>query len=211
MIRLHYYPGTASLAPHILLREIGAAFDLVLVDLTRNAHKAPDYLALNPAGRIPTLADDDTVVFESAAICLHLADHHPEARLAPPPGSPERSRLYQWLMYLTNTVQADLLVHFFPERYTLLPPEAETVRAAAAHRLGEMFALLDRAVGDGPYLLGEGFTLVDAYLFMLCRWARNLPVAPRNFPNLDRLLSRLSDRASVETACQAEGLEAPWV
>lgn len=211
MIRLHYYPGTASLAPHILLREIGAAFDLVLVDLTRNAHKAPDYLALNPAGRIPTLADDDTVVFESAAICLHLADHHPEARLAPPPGSPERSRLYQWLMYLTNTVQADLLVHFHPERYTLLPPEAETVRAAAAHRLGEMFALLDRAVGDGPYLLGEGFTLVDAYLFMLCRWARNLPVAPRNFPNLDRLLSRLSDRASVETACQAEGLEAPWV
>ena len=86
MYKLFYSPGSAALAPHAALEETGAAHELVLVDMKSNAHKKPDYLKLNPAGRVPTLVDGDQVVFESAAIMMHLADKHPASGLAPAPG-----------------------------------------------------------------------------------------------------------------------------
>ena len=116
MITLHYHPGNASFAPHVLLHEIGAPFELRLVDRANNAHKSPDYLKLNPNGLIPVLVDGELVLYETAAICLHLADTHPESYLAPPLGSAERAHLYKWLMWLTNTVQANLILYFYGER-----------------------------------------------------------------------------------------------
>src|SRR5689334_10559721 len=103
MYALYYYPSNASMAPHMVLEEIGAPFELRLVDRERQAHKTPEYLRLNPNGLIPVLVDGDLVLFESAAICLHLADRHPESRLAPPLGSPARAHFYKWLIHLTNT------------------------------------------------------------------------------------------------------------
>jgi glutathione S-transferase len=105
MIQLHYYPSTAAMMPHILLEEIGVPYQRVLVDRMKDAHKAPDYLQLNPNGLIPVLIDGDLVLYETAAICLHLSDTHPQAGLAPPLGSPERAHGYKWLMWLTNTRQ----------------------------------------------------------------------------------------------------------
>jgi glutathione S-transferase len=88
MIQLYYHPGNASLTPHMLLEEIGAPFELVFVDRANAAHKSPEYLKLNPNGQIPVLVDGSFVLYEAAAICLHLADHHPDAKLAPPLGTP---------------------------------------------------------------------------------------------------------------------------
>src|SRR5450755_61261 len=118
MLKLYYYPGNANLAPHMLLEELGAPYELLLVDRNAQAHKATDYLRLNPNGLIPVLVDGDLVLYESAAICLHLADRHPEAHLAPPLGTAERAHFYKWLIHLTNTVQAELLSYFYPERQT---------------------------------------------------------------------------------------------
>ena len=118
MYQLYYYPGNANLAPHILLEEIGAAVELILVDRRVNGQKDPDYLRLNPNGRIPTLIDGDLVLFEAAAICLHLADRHPEANLAPPHGSAERAHFYKWLVFLTNTIQTDSMANHYPEKHT---------------------------------------------------------------------------------------------
>ena len=94
MLQLHYFPGNASLAPHILLEEIGAPFELLLVDRTQSAQKSPAYLALNPNGLIPvlTVAGNDLVLYEAAAICLHLCDTHAGVHLAPPVGSVQRAR-----------------------------------------------------------------------------------------------------------------------
>lgn len=92
-MKLFYYPGNASMAPHFVLEEIGRPFELEYVDRTHDRHKSPDYLALNPNGLIPVLIDGDLVLYEAAAICLHLADAHPEKRLAPELGTPERA---QW-------------------------------------------------------------------------------------------------------------------
>ena len=111
-MKLFYYPGNASMAPHFVLEEIGRPFELEYVDRTHDRHKSPDYLALNPTGLIPVLIDGDLVLYEAAAICLHLADTHPEKRLAPELGTPERAQCYKWLMWLTNTLQATFIANF---------------------------------------------------------------------------------------------------
>ena len=99
---------------HLLLRELGTPFELVLVDRAVDAHKAPDYLRLNPNGLLPALTDGELVLYETAAICLHLCDTHPSAGLAPALGSAERAHFYKWLVWLTNTLQAALIPYFYP-------------------------------------------------------------------------------------------------
>ena len=106
MVRLYYYPGNASLLPHMMLREAGAPLELVLVDRTKDAHHAPEYLRLNPNGLIPVLSDGDVVLYETAAIAFYLAEKHPEAGLAPAPGSARRPDFLRWMVHLTNTPQA---------------------------------------------------------------------------------------------------------
>ena len=126
MKKLHYFPGNANLAPHIVLQEVGAEYELVPVDRKNSSHKSPAYLKLNPAGRIPVLEDGDLVLFEAAAICLHLADTHPDSDVAPPVGSSERAQMYKWLMYLTNTIQPEVLTYHYTDRHQPLPRPAAT-------------------------------------------------------------------------------------
>ena len=145
MITLHYLPGAASLAPHILLLEAGAAFKLQLVDGDNNAHKSPAYLALNPTGLIPVLVDGDLVLYETVAIGLHLADTHPAAGLAPALGSAARAHFYKWLVWLTNTMQATLIHYFYPERMVDEGNAAAVaqVKAHAQARVGDCLAQID--------------------------------------------------------------------
>jgi glutathione S-transferase len=117
MIQLHYSPSTASMVPHIVLVEIGQPYERVLVDRSVRAHKSAEYLQLNPNGLIPVLTDGDLVLYETAAIVLHLCDTHPQARLAPLLGTAQRAHFYKWLAWLTNTLQAALIVYFYPERW----------------------------------------------------------------------------------------------
>ena len=155
MLRLHYYPGNASLAPHVLLHEIGVPFELVLVDRTRDAHKSAAYLQLNPNGLIPVLQDGPLVLYETAAICLHLADTHPAARLAPPLGSVERAHFYKWLVWLTNTLQALLIHYFYPERLVNDGDSAAAaqVKAHAEARIATLLQQLDDQLAShgGPW------------------------------------------------------------
>ncbi len=207
MYTLYYYPGNASLAPHLLLEEMGVPFHLALVDKKHNAQKSPEYLALNPAGRIPTLVDDGQAIFESAAICLHLCDTHPTKGLFPLMGDPNRSLGYQWLMYLTNTIQTELLMYFYPERYTTHPEEAPHIVAAQETRITEMFALVDRALENANYLLGNSPSLCDFYLFMLASWADEFKTPPMSFKNIARVLKALAARPNVQKVCAKERID----
>lgn len=212
MYQLYYYPGNANLAPHILLEEIGAAHELILVDRGNNQQKSPAYLKLNPAGRIPVLVDGDLVLYESAAICLHLADRHAAAGLAPALGSRERSQFYKWLVYLTNTLQAELLLYFYPERLADDAAAAAQIKAHAERRCGEMLDLIETALaaGAGPFLLGADYRAVDAYLLMLCRWTRGMDRPARRRPHLARLLEAVMARPGTQRAFAAEGIAAPF-
>jgi glutathione S-transferase len=162
----------------MMLREIGAPFELRLVDRANNAQKSPEYLRLNPNGRIPVLIDGDLVLYETAAVALHLCDRHPEAALAPPPGTPERSLFYRWMVHLTNTPQAEYRSWFYPHEHVADAAAAPAVKAAAQVRLEGMFDRIANQLGAGPWLLGERFSAADLFLFMLIRWGRGMPRPP---------------------------------
>jgi glutathione S-transferase len=209
--KLYYYPGNANLAPHMLLEELGARYELVLVDRNKNAQKSEEYLKLNPNGRVPTLIDGDLVLYEAAAICLHLVDRHPEAGLAPVIGSAERAEFYKWLVYLTNTLQAELMTYFYPERLIDDAAAAAQVKAHAEARVGGMLDLIEThfAAHGGPFLLGERYSAVDPYLLMLSRWTRMMKIPARNRSHLGRYLERVVARPPIQRAFAGEGLGAP--
>ena len=137
MIELFYYPGNANLAPHFILEEMGVPYKLRLLDREKNEHKGEAYLKINPSGRVPAARDGDLSIFETAAICLHICDKYPEKGLAPKFGTPERTKFYSWLMYLTNTVQTEAIMWWYSERYTTDPAGVPAVKAAAERRLAD--------------------------------------------------------------------------
>jgi glutathione S-transferase len=208
---LYYYPGNASLLPHLMLREIGRRFELRLVDRTRNEQKSAEYLELNPNGRIPTFVDGDLVLFETAAIALHLADNYPDAGLAPPFGSPDRAQFYKWMVHLTNTPQAEFRAWFYPHEHVSDEAAASSVKAAAEIRLQAMFARIETQLGNGPWLLGERFSAADLFLFMLIRWGRSMEVPPRSRAGLMAFAERVLERPAVQETLAAEGLVPPFI
>ena len=213
MLQLHYFPSNASMAPHMLLEEIGVPFELKRVDRTRQAHKSADYLKLNPSGLIPVLVDDGLVLYETAAICLHLADTHPRAQLAPPLGSAARAHFYKWLAWLTNTLQASLILYFYPERWADDDAAVAQVKSHAEARIGGLLQQLDDELSrhGGPWLLGDAYSAVDPYALMLCRWTRGFGRPARGYAQLGPYLQRMLARPAVRRVFEKEGLAQPWV
>jgi len=215
MITLHYHPGNANLAPHIVLEELGVPFELALVDRGKGAHKSAEFLKLNPNGKIPVLVDGDLVLFETAATCLHLVDSHPAVHLAPPLATPERAHFYKWLIWSTNTLQAMLMHFFYGDRLVDdgNATGAAQVKAHAEAQIGGMLDLLDRelAAHRKPWLLGDAYTAVDPYVLMLSRWTRSFGRPARSLPNLGPYLQRVLARPAVQRAFATEKLAPPLV
>ena len=203
-MRLHYLPGTAAMAPHAALAEIGVPYELVRVERDEDGRPSEAYLALNPWGKIPTLEDGDLVLTESAAICLHLADRFPDARLAPQVGTRERSELYRWLLWLSNTVQMTQMRHFYPDRHG-----TEGVKAAADAELAEHYDLIDRHLADREWLVGDERTVADLFLFMLTRWGRFLEPPAWERPNLRAHWLLTLRLPGVQKMIEEQGLELP--
>jgi glutathione S-transferase len=215
MITLHYFPSNASMTPHLLLRELGVPFELALVDRAQGAHKSPAYLKLNPNGLIPVLVDGDLVLYETAAIVLHLVDTHPAAGLAPALGTAERASFYKWLVWLSATLQS-MMPHYFYADRMVAPGNADgtaQVKAAAEARIASLIDQLEAefARHGGPWLMGERFTALDPYAFMLCRWTRGMQRPARTLPHLGAFLQRMLARPAVQATIAAEKLPEPWV
>lgn len=208
MFKLFYAPGSAAMAPHAALEEIGAKYELVLVDLQKKAHQRPEYLKLNPKGRVPVLIDGNFILTESAAILMHLADRHPEAKLGPAPGTPERGHWYQWLLYLSNTLQPAFLEYFYPERtFASAPNTQQQLKTSAERRLASMFIYIDAELATrGPYLLGDNFSAPDLFLHMLARWSRWFEKPAYRYPHIKQLTDRVKARPAVVRMMKAEGI-----
>lgn len=208
--KLFYFPGNANLAPHMVLEELGVPYELVLVDRAQNAHKSAEYMKLNPMGRIPTYVDGDLVISETAAICLHLADKH--HMLAPKLGTAERGRFYSWLMYLTNTVQAELIFYFYPEKIAQGDAARAEIKSSEEARVSGMFDTIEQELADGrPYLLGNTYTILDPYLLMLGRWTRGMKRPARTLPKVGAYMNRLLERPAIRRTFEQEGLKAPLI
>ncbi len=216
MIRLHYFPSNASFAPAVLLRELGLPFDAVRVDRAHGEHKSPAYLRLNPNGLIPVLEHDGLVLYETAAICLHLVDHVVQPALAPPLATPERAQFYKWLVWLSSTLQSALITYFYPERL-LAEGNAEgvrQVRAAAQARVIDLLGQVDAQLArhGGPWLLGSDYLAVDPYAFMLCRWTRGFERQPaRDFAHIGPWMQRVLARPAVQATIAFEQLQPPLI
>jgi glutathione S-transferase len=206
MIELHYYPSNASFAPHLLLEEMGIPYTLRQVDRASNEHKSPEYLKLNPNGLIPTLVDGDLVLYETAAILMHLADCHPG--FAPAPGTSERAQYYKWMVWLTNTLQAMLIHYFYPDR---MATDAAEVKARAEAQVAPMLDQLDAELArhGGDWFLGAQFTAVDPLVFMLCRWTRMQARPAKTRPALGAYLKRVLDRPATQRVVAKEKLPDP--
>lgn len=208
---LYYFPGNASLMPHMLLREIGAPFELRLVDRASNQQKSAEYLKLNPTGTIPVLVDDGVPIYETAAISLYLADRHPETGLAPAFDSPLRGAYYKWMVLLSNALQTQYRAWFYAHEFVDNPDYVESVKTVTASRIATTFGQVSAHLAQNRWLMGEAFSAADLYLFMFVRWGRALPVPPRTDPVLADFAARVTARPAVLAALEAEGITPPYV
>ena len=213
MVRLYYYPSYISLFPHILLEEMGLEYELVFVDRYANAHKRPEYLELNPNGLIPVLRDGDLVIYEAAAISLHLVDRHPSAGLAPPLRTSERAHFYKWMAWLATHLHPALSMYLHPGKWMQETDDMAVLRRNAERRVGDLSDIIDAELAShqGPWLLGKTYSALDAYALTLCRWSRRMPRPAVQWPHLGPYARRILERPAVRRAFQQEYLDEPWI
>lgn len=200
-MKLYYAPGACSLSPHIVANEAGIPLDLVKVDTkTKTIAREGDYWDVNPKGYVPALElDDGELLTEGPAIVQYLADLAPAAGLAPENGSFARVRLQEMLNYITAELHKTYSPLFNPE---LLP----LVREERLAYLRKRYALLEKQLAGRRYLIGDRFTIADAYLFVVTNWARAVKLDLGEFPNLEAFQKRVGSRKAVLKAMRAEGL-----
>jgi len=198
-MKLYYTPGACSLAPHIALRETGAAFDLVKVDLAaKRIEDGSDYRGINPKGAVPALElADGSVLTENAAILQYIADEH-GGDLIPDEGL-RRYRLLEWLNYIATELHKG-----FGPLWNPATPEA--ARDATREALAGKFDYLQHGLGDGPFLTGEAFTIADAYAFAVLNWTGVHQIDLSRWPGLAAFVKRVAERPSAQAALRAEGL-----
>lgn len=200
-MKLYYAPGACSMSAHIVLRELGYRFDLEQVDLrTGRTANGTDYSTVNPKGYVPALVlDDGQVLTEVAAILQYLADSRPKLGMAPPAGDLAHYRLLEWLNFISTEVHKTLGALFNPA----LPAECRGVPLALFERRCDWLA---GALGEGPYLMGERYTIADPYLFTVLNWTPVLAVDLGRWPALKDYLARVAARPAVQETLTAEGL-----
>jgi glutathione S-transferase len=200
-MKLYYSPGACSLSPHIVAAEAGIPLKLIKVDVTsKTISREGDFWDVNPKGYVPALElDDGQVLTEGPAIVQFLADRAPGAGLVPANGTFERVRLQEALNYLTSEIHKSYSPLFRPD---VLP----AVREERLAYLAKRYAFIEKQLEGRKYLLGDRFTVADAYLFTLTRWARAVKLDLSGFPNLDAFQKRVGSRKAVLEAMRAEGL-----
>jgi glutathione S-transferase len=206
MYTLYYSPGTASLVVHLALLEIGAPYQLELVDFEKQAQRSAAYLRLNPQGTVPTLLIDGKPYAESVALLMMLSDRHPEARLAPAPGSAARNEWYQWLVYLGTALGATYRFWFYPPELGA-EEHPVAVRAGLRARIEATWDRIDaHLAAHGPCLLGAERSAADLLLLMYMRWSRNMPRTALTWPALKDFATRMRVRPSWQKLCDLENL-----
>lgn len=200
-MKLYYSAGACSLTPHIALIEAGLAFEAI--SAPTKTHQLPDgsdYYQINPLGYVPLLVlDDGRQLRECAVIIQYIADQAPDKHLAPANGTFERYKLQEWLSFIGTELHKNFAPLFTPG----MPAEAKTIIKA---RLIERLTWVDSELAKSDYLMGEAFTVADAYLFNVSNWARFVAVDIAKLENLAALRARVSARPAVQEAMRAEGL-----
>ena len=200
-MKLYYTPGACSLSPHIVAHELGIALQLDKVDLkTKQIEGGADFVSINPKGYVPALElDNGELLSEGPAIVQYLADLKPESGLAPANGTFARYRLQEILTYINSEIHKSYSPLFNPNT-------SAEVRAEREEYLRKRYTLIEKKLGEQPYLLGSGYSVADAYLFTVTNWSNHLKIDLTAFPNLLAFQKRVGERPAVQAALRAEGL-----
>ncbi len=210
-MKLYYSPGACSLAPHIVLEEVGAGYELGRVDLAANQQNSAEYLRINPKARVPTLADGDWVLTECPAILRYIASRHPAVGLWPW-DSREEARCAEWLAWISTTIHVAYAHVRRAARYASDPRAVEDVATTAKNTCRELWHAVDRQIGRGPWAIGERHSVADPYLLVYWTWGGGPTLGfdmARDFPNWTAHARRLAERPAVQRAFAGEGLKLP--
>jgi glutathione S-transferase len=200
-MKLYYSPGACSLASHIALREAGISFEAVKVEgRGQKTAGGEDYSKVTAKGYVPALRlDDGSVLTEGTAILPFIVDQNSGSRLAPAPGSMARYRLHEWLGFINSELHGKFGPFF-------IPGTSDEQKAAAKANLGRRFDFTQGELGDKPFLLGDTFTVADAYLFTVLGWCGFVGIDLGQWPGLKAYHGRIATRPAVQAAMKAEGL-----
>jgi glutathione S-transferase len=208
MRKLYYSPGACSLAPHILLEELGEPYELELVSIADGKTRTPEYLAINPKGRVPVLrTDEDELLTEVPAISWYLAQSRTSPSLFPD-GSLDGARCLEWFNWLSGTVHAMAFGQLWrPQRFVhdeaLFPP----VSAKGRENVGDNFRFIETRMQDRHWAIGHAYTVVDPYLLVFYRWGNRIGLdMRRDYPAWSNHAERLLERPAVQRALQQEGV-----
>jgi glutathione S-transferase len=197
-MKLYYVPKTRASRPRWVLEELGVPYDLVRLDPARAETRSAEHLERHPLGHVPVLEDRGQAIFESGAICLHLADLFPEKRLLPPPGSVERGLAYQWVLFSMTEMEPPLIALSAEGK----KPEAERDPAATAQardRFRKAAEVLEAALRNRQFLLGDGFGVADVMVGGTLAWARGFRLLD-GLPSAEAYLTRLRERPAWQRA-----------
>jgi glutathione S-transferase len=200
-MKLYFAPGACSLSPHIVLEEAGLAAETEQVNNQEKKTKSgKDYWTINPKGQVPALQlDSGEMLTEGPVIVQYLADQKPGSGLVPPAGSIERYRVQEWLNFITS----ELHKSFGP---IFRPTTPDAYKTISKENLGKRFDWIDKQLAGRQYLMGDKFTVADAYLFTVLRWTARIEIDLGKWPNLKAYADRVAARPKVQAAMKAEGL-----
>lgn len=200
-MKLYYAPGACSMAPHIVAREAGHAFDLEKVDIpNKKTADGGDYWKINPKGYVPALVlDDGQVVTEVGVICQYLADQKPESGLIAKLGTMERYHQMETLNFAATEIHKQIGALYNPK----MTPEMKEVQMGA---IGRRFNSLEKMLDGKPYIMGDKFTVADAYLFTVLNWTKKFGIDVSQWPNIKAYMARVAERPKVQETMKAEGL-----
>lgn len=210
-LRLFYSNGACSLAPHIVLEETGIRFEPVRVDMASGQQRSPEFLRINPKGRVPALAVDDWVLTENPAILQFIARSHPDSGLWPET-LPDQARVAEWLAWIASTVHVAYAHVRRAERYADSEPALAEVRAKGLLTCRDLWRAIDTRLGEGPWAIGERYSVADAYLLVFWTWGRGSVLQfdmACDVPHWTAHALRMAERPAVQRAFRREGLTLP--
>jgi glutathione S-transferase len=201
MTKLYYSPGACSLSPHIVLREAGLPFQLVMASpKTKKLADGSDFLAINPKGQVPVLElDSGERLTEGPVIVQYIADQAPASGLVPATGTMARYRTLEWLNYITSELHKGFSPLFAPDTH-------EDTKKASRNKLLEKLGWVDTQLAGKTWLMGDTFTAADAYLFTVAGWGKYVGVDIAPLATLSAYMGRVAARPAVQEALKAEGL-----
>jgi len=205
MLQLYYAAGTCALASHIALAESGARYETVRLDFATSDQRKPDYLKLNPKGRVPLLVTERGALSETPAILAFVAQSFPKARLAPLDDPFAFGRVQAFNAYLCATVHVAHAHRLRGYRWADDPAAIEAMKRTVPRSVGECFDLIEREMFEGPWVMGEAYTICDPYLFTVSRWLEGDGVDPARFPKVEDHRRRMALRPAVATVLAEEG------